>query len=320
MRFTQITAIIWLVFAMIPGLVQAQSNAVHLRGSYAQMELPPGFSEEPGMPSVVWPAAEASILFTELPVEAFQAISDGLISDPTALLGDGIELDAAANIVQHGQNGVLAYGRQQVGANLLSKWLLLIGAPHVTLLVTAQAPATLVSPDRRAVIEQALASIRVSETRSDPRDSLPFVFAESSRMKFHRILSGTTALLVARGADTGEAVRPVFAIGSSHGDDCSPWADGTTPYAEQLIGSMKRTKDLTNVVSRSAVIHDDPAIITEANAIWHDQPVTLFQTIRFRGCQYLRTIGIVPVAEADSYRPEFDQLVTASQWRGPAQK
>ena len=313
-------SIVWLVLAIMPGLVLAQSNLVHLRGSFAQMELPPGFAEEPGMAGIVWDEAQVSILFTELPVEAFQAISNGLITDPTALLGDGIELDTAANIVQFGQPGVLARGRQQAGANLLSKWLLLIGAPHVTLLVTAQAPAVLISPSRQAVIDQAMASIRVGDERSDPRDSLPFVFADSDRMEFARILSGTTALLIARGADSGETVRPVLAIGTSHGNDCSPWADGTTPYAEQLIGTMKRTKDLKNITSSTTAIHGDPAVVTEAEAIWHDQPVALFQTIRFRDCKYLRTIGIVPVVEADSYRIEFDTLVSAAQWREPASK
>ncbi len=318
MKSTFKASILWLVVAIMPAIAQSQTTPVQLRGSFVQMELPPGFVEDPGISGVTWNEAQASILFTELPVEAFQAISDGLIADPAALLGDGVELDTAANIRQHGNPGVLAHGRQQVGGNILTKWLLLVGAPHVTLLVTAQAPAIMVTPPRQALIDQALASIRISETRSDPRDSLPFVFAESDGMKFHRVLSGTTALLIARGKDGGEAIRPVFAIGTSLGKDCSPWADDSTAYAEQLIGSMKRTRDLQNVASRAAAIHEYPAIISEAEAIWHDQPVTLFQTIRFRDCQYLRTIGIAPRAQTDSYRAEFDRLVSTTQWREPA--
>ena len=51
--------------------------------------------------------------------------------------------------------------------------------------------------------------------------------------------------------------------------------------------------------------------MTEATALWHDKPVALFQTIQFRGCEYLRTIGIVPAAEADDYRPELEKLAQA---------
>ena len=322
MRLLLNTCCVWLALVLLPPLVQAQSAApaepVHLRGSYVLMDLPPGFVEDPNVSGATWVEAQASILVTELPVDAFKAISDGLINDPKALLGDGIELHAAANVVQHGHPGVLAQGRQQVAGNLLTKWLLLIGAPHVTVLVTAQAPTILVNPERQAVIDRALASIRVSATRDDPRDSLPFVFAESERMQFARILSGTTALLIARGEDKGEAVRPIFAIGTSLGNDCSPWADGKTQFAEQLIGSMKRTENLADVASRKAEIHGHPALLTEATATWHAHPVALFQTISFRGCEYLRTIGIVPIADAAAYRSEFESLANAARWRNPA--
>ena len=322
MRLMLKAAFLWLMLATLPGLAQAEP--VQFRGSYAVIDLPPGFTEQRGMTGAISEISQTSILVTELPVEAYDGIANGLLNDPKVLLGDGIELKSAAKIVQDGHPAVLAQGRQQVGAHPFEKWMLLVGAPHVTMLVTVQAPSVLTTADRRAVIDGTLASLRVSNTRSDLRDGLPFVFADSTRMQFSRVLSGTTALLVERTGDRAEdkdsASRPVFVIGASAKGDCAAWKDGTVPYAEQLIGSMNRTRDLTNLTSRQTTIQEDPAIVTEAQAFWHDQPVMLFQTMRFRDCQYLRTIGIAPIAEAPAYRTEFDELVGAAQWRSPSQQ
>lgn len=309
-------ASLWLTLAILPGMVQAEP--VQFRGSYAVIDLPQGFVEQRGMTGAISEVMQASILVTELPVEAYNGIANGLLNDPTALLGDGIDLESAAKTEQDGHPAVLAHGRQQVGAHAFEKWMLLVGAPHVTMLVTVQAPSVLTTTDRRTVIDQALASVHVSDTRSDLRDGLPFVFADSARMQFSRVLSGTTALLVERTEDKDSAIQPVFVIGASAKGDCSAWEGKPVPYAEQLIGSMNRTRDLTNIASHETTIQEDPAIVTEAQAFWHDQPVMLFQTMRFRDCQYLRTIGIAPIAEAAVYRTEFNELVGAAQWRGPS--
>jgi len=289
-----------------------------LRGSYVMMDLPEGFEEDKGFPGVVWPDVEASILITELPADAYNAVSKGLLQDPDALAEEGIELDATLGIDQNGHSAVIGRGRQLVGGHPFAKWLLLVQAPHVTLLVTAQAPLLLLTEPRRAVIEETLASIRISETRSNPREALPFVFESTERFVLFQVVSNNSAVLLERGPFEDESFRPLFAIGSSLGGDCTAWANGRLVYAEQIIRSMQQAANVTALSSREEQIGSDPAVATEAEATWDGKPVALFQTIRFRNCQYLRTIGIAPLAEAAAYRQEFAKLVAGIDWRAPA--
>lgn len=298
--------------------VTPASAAQQLTGSYVVMTLPDGFEESRQFTGALWPDASASILVTELPAKAFEPVAKGLLADPASLAEQGILLDQTEETMQGAHKALIGRGRQQVGTQPYDKWLLLIGAPHVALLVTAQMPSLLATPARTAKVEAALQSIRVAPERSDPRARLPFTFGETARFRFAQALSGS-AVLLTDAAYTGTAsTRPLFVAAASFGADCDPWKDDAHAFAAQALESLGQVEDLAISGTSDTKIGADQAVVTEAAGTMDGAPVIAVQTIRFRGCAYLRTVGIGPKAEEAFYRSEFAALAAGVVWKPDA--
>tara|TARA_R110002096_G_scaffold43171_4_gene116369 strand:- start:714 stop:1658 length:945 start_codon:yes stop_codon:yes gene_type:complete len=292
--------------------------ATQLTGSYTVIDLPEGFEESQQFSGALWPKARASILITELPPNAFEPVAQGLLADKAALSDQGILLDETEEIRQGDSKALIGRGSQQVGGQPFDKWLLLIGAPHVTLLVTAQIPTVLASPARRAKIETVLKSIAIAEKRSDPRKVLPFTFGETERFRFIRALSGSAALLTDAAYIGDPEHRPLFVIAASLGQDCRLWADGVHQFAENAAASVNQVQDLKISATYDARLGTDGGVVTEAAGQMNGQPVLVVQSIRFRDCSYIRTVGIGPVAEEALYRAEFAMLASKVTWQTAA--
>jgi len=302
-----------IVFALLA--VSPVSAAQQLTGSHAVMELPDGFEESREFIGALWREAQASILVTELPAEAFEPVAEGLREDPAALSDQGVQLDTVEATALGPHQALIGRGRQQAGAQAFEKWLLLAGSPQVTLLVTAQIPSRLATPQRVEKIEAALASIRIAPERGDPRGILPFTFGETQRFQFARALSGRAALMTDTAYEGAAGARPVFVIAASPGANCEAWSDGTHAFAAEAMASLQRVEDLAVADSYDARIGGGPAVVTEATGTVGGEDVIVVQTIRFRDCAYLRTVGIGPAANEALYRAEFDMLAAGAGWK-----
>lgn len=306
-------------FVLLCAANPATAEPTQLTGSHALIELPEGFVQSPQFTGAIWEDGKASILVTELPAEAYKAVADGLLADPTALQDQDILLDKTRVITLGEHQAVLGTGRQLVDAQPFDKWLLLVGAPHVTLLVTAQAPTIMMKPERIAKIEAALHSIRVAPDRGDVRAALPFVFGETRRFRFLRALSGNAALLTDT-AYSGEAGhRPLFVVTTALSQDCDAWADGVHAFAEKAAQSIGQIKDLAIADTHDARLGMDRGVVTEGEGMMNGRKVVVVQTFRFRDCAYLRTIGIGPANEEAVYRAEFAMLAARVCWRPAAE-
>jgi hypothetical protein len=295
----------------------AQAEMRQLRGSYIQIDVPAGFEESTQFSGLLWADASASVLVVELPVEAFGPVSKDLLSNPSVLSAQGIALTQRETLSLGGVPAQLGHGQQKVGGQTMQKWLLLAGAPKATYIITAQIPTELATPERAARMGQVLRSVRFANARTDPRAVLPFTFAESEHFRFDRTLSGSAALLVDGSHESEPEDRPLFIIAASLGPDCQAWAANRRRAAEEILRSIAKATNIAGISHTDLQLGGDPAILTTANLTMDDRPKTLVQTLRFRDCRYLRTVGIAPAAQGADYRQEFAELAKGVRWRAP---
>jgi hypothetical protein len=305
--------LIWLALAVLP--TAAGAERVHLVGSFATIDLPDGFEESRQFTGVIMPEGHATILVTELPAAAFETLANDMLTSPEALAKKNIQLDSVNKIRQGEHKALLGRGRQTLEGQSVEKWILVIGAPQATLLITAQIPTLLARPDRVARMEAALASTRVAAARSVPRTDLPFTMGETERFRLQRALSANTVLLT-EPAYTGPAnQQPIFVIAASDATDCTDGKDNPHAFANRALAGLSRVRDLAITTTYDGPIGKDAGIITEATGVMADQKVIVVQTLRFSDCGYLRTIGIGPAADAAVYRGEFAALAAQVGWQ-----
>ena len=284
-------------------------------GSFATIDLPDGFEESRQFTGVIMPEGHATILVTELPAAAFETLANDMLTSPEALAKKNIQLDSVNKIRQGEHKALLGRGRQTLEGQSVEKWILVIGAPQATLLITAQIPTLLARPDRVARMEAALASTRVAAARSVPRTDLPFTMGETERFRLQRALSANTVLLT-EPAYTGPAnQQPIFVIAASDATDCTDGKDNPHAFANRALAGLSRVRDLAITTTYDGPIGKDAGIITEATGVMADQKVIVVQTLRFSDCGYLRTIGIGPAADAAVYRGEFAALAAQVGWQ-----
>lgn len=311
-------AAILVTFLLAPVLLPTAFASQQLTGSHAVIDLPLGFEESREFTGALWQEGQASILVTELPADVFATVAEGLLADPAALADQGIMLDMVEEVALGEHEAVIGRGRQQVGSQPFEKWLLLAGSPQVTLLVTAQMPSLLATERRKDKVEAALASIRIAPDRSDPRGILPFTFGETERFRFMRALSGRAALMTDTAYEGTPETRPVFVIAASTRTNCDAWADGTHAFAREAAESLQRVEDLAISDTFDREVGGGAGVVTEATGTVGGEPVIVVQTIRFRDCSYLRTVGIGPATNEALYRAEFAMLAARASWKPQA--
>jgi hypothetical protein len=293
----------------------ASARQVHLAGSYAVIDLPGDFEESRQFTGATSPSSHAAILITELPADSFQVVAAKLLSNAQALSEKNIQLDSLKETHQGPHAALIGRGRQMIGDQSVDKWLLLIQSPKTAMLVTAELPTILATPERTAMVESALASVRVADIRQDARTVLPFTLGETERFHYERALSANTALLT-EPAYTGELARqPIFVITASRAADCGDGKDDMHAFANRTLAGIHRVKDLAITKTYDGPIGSDTGVVTEATGTMAEQDVVVMQTLRVRDCTYLRTIGIGLASDAEAYRAEFARLAAQVGWK-----
>ncbi|MGY9054404.1 MAG: hypothetical protein ACKVGZ_02155 [Alphaproteobacteria bacterium] len=306
------------LFLLLGGTAHAERQ--QLRGSYVSIDVPVEFAQSEQFSGLVWKKAQGSILVAEMPTEAFQRIAEQVLGNVEALQEQGIVLEERQDLVIDGHPAVLGRGRQQLGTQVLDKWMLLIGAPQATLFVTGQMPLITSTSSRITAMDAVLASIEVEDQRPDARAALPFTFIETERFRFEQALSNNLALLTDHVVGGAAETRPLFVISSSATQSCDQWAGGKTAFAEQALQALRAVQDIHNIQHKEFANATEAEVISIAFATKNGQPVVVHQILQFRDCRYLRSLGIAPAAEEDLYREEFATLANSVEWRAQVQK
>lgn len=270
-------------------------------GSRAGLELPDGYTAAEKFSGFVNRPQGASILINEFPAVAYAQITEGATDE--ALAGRGIIVEERRDLEVPAGPAVLIIGSQQAAGITFRKWILIVGAPDVTAMLTVQIPEG-AAPEQTSAIEAALATVQVRAELSldDQLAQLPFRLGVVEPMRIVRVAAGSSVILTRGPKDVVQAAgQPVLIVVSA----LNP------PAADADIETLARATFDT------IAGHDDKQIETAAPAQVaggdgfeilgsgkHDgsgQPVALFQHMRLIPEGYIRIVGIAhpDTSEAD---------------------
>ena len=300
------TLVISLLFLQVSALQARAQESVAVPGTQVTMPAPEGFSLSQRFAGFEDTATGASIVVMELPADAFGELRTGLTAD--ALAGRGITQSERREESVGGLPAVLISGTQVAGNLTFQKRLLVVGG-SVTALLTATVPQGYATPERLAQVEQSLLSARFSERSVGGRGELPFAFQEVAGFRFERTTGGSAALLVEDG-DTDSNDQPaIFIIVNSLSPSCAQFAGQEEAFGRRMLGEIQ---DFTvdEVVSDRNVVYGGFRGIEHVarGASSSGQAIMVVQTFLFDGCHYVRSIGMVPQVEGQSYVERFREL------------
>jgi hypothetical protein len=185
-------------------------------GSRIGLVPPPGMMASERFAGFVDPNANAAILITVLPADAYEHVTKSL--DPEALKKQGIVIDKREPMQLSTGKAFLVVGHQVAGKESYRKWLLVAAAGDLTALVSVQIPEhDSVYPD--AVVRAALETlaVRARVPQEEELRLLPFTVGDLAGFKVAAVLPGRAIVLAdlppesknaAKGAGQGAAQEP----------------------------------------------------------------------------------------------------------------
>lgn len=299
------------------GALSAQEEAWAVPGTQVVMPPPAGFSLSERFSGFEDSYTGSSILIVEMPAEAFREIERGLTAE--ALAERGIVLRERRVETIGDLPAVWISGTQAAEKLNFEKRLLLLGGT-VTVLLTATVPTIYADPPRLKNLEEAMRAARLSESRGEGRAFLPFAFDEVAGFRYRRTLAGRAAILVEE-EPLLVANRPaVFIVSLPLSASCPDYEGQEEAFGRRALGQLKDFALREVVSSRRLQLGgnrgvEHVAVGTSAKG----EAVTVVQTLVFRGCRYLRSVGMAPrvdgEVESDAYLPRFQALVSTMRFR-----
>ena len=154
-----------------PGSGKAAEGGRRVPGTIVTMTPPAGFAAATQFSGFVDPTANASIMISELPPEAYPALAsrlDSLKSAQAAFAPQGIKVAAMDRAPIAGGTALLLSGEQRAGGTAYKKWIALLQG-RKTVMITIQAPAK--ARIDKAAIRTLLTSVALGDIRRSTRNS-----------------------------------------------------------------------------------------------------------------------------------------------------
>lgn len=244
----------------------------------AQLVFPPGSSLGLTPPSGMTPSRgftgfqgpnNASIVMAELRGAEFARLGTEMTA--AQLATRGMIERSRRDFPLPGGTGLLIEGEQRVdvagGPITMTRWLLLVPATGMVGMVTLQLPQADATPEKRAEIERALATVVVRiEDVTARRAALPFAFTDAPGLRLVETMAGTSAVLMPPGSPFGtpEATRhPMLMIVTSVSRATIP--PGTeAALADTQLRRIAGTPDLTIAPSESGTLAGHASVLLRA--------------------------------------------------------
>lgn len=288
------------------GLVQA-ADAVFPRGSAFGLVPPEGMVESTGFAGFEDRAKSASILIVEMPGSAYAQVEAGFTD--AALASKGIIVDQRGNLPIADAKTLFVTGRQSAGTVMAKKWILLVGKPEATALVTVQVPeanADALPDDKVREILQSLA-YRAPPTAQEQMSGLPFHLKDLSGFRPVKVIGNTAVVLTDGPKDIVEnAEQAVFVAGIAPG---APRDDERRQFAMRALGSVPSVKEMRIERAEPLRINGQAGfeILAVAKDAISNADVKVVQWLRFGTTAHLRMIAIV---KAEDFAAEYPRLRT----------
>ncbi len=319
-------AAVVMLAAMLIAPAQA-ADLVFPAGSQLGIVPPAGMVESHNFLGFEDPQKNAAILFTVLPAQAYDQLDKTLV--PEAMKKDGVDIEKREPIQFGFGKGFILSGTQATDTARYRKWLVVVGAPKVTALVTVQVPNQDADYSDKAMRDAiATLALRDSVPDAEQLSRLPFKLTDFAGLSIGEVLPGRAVILIDKAA--ADAVQansqtkngqskdakdqskdaPVFAtrmfIGAVPG---APEPNNRSNFARMLFQQIAGIKDVQIQDAESLRIGGQQGFETLAKAkdVQTDADVMVVQWLRFGTSGFLQIIG---VARADGWPDTFTRLRT----------
>jgi hypothetical protein len=261
------------------------------------------------------PNEEAAILINVLPAAAYAQIEKSVDFD--AAKKQGVHLEKREPITLSAGKGVLLNGWQMAENSRFRKYLLLLAADDLTVLVTVQVPdQDTLYPDKAVRAALATLAVRAKVPESEELTLLPFEVGDLAGFQIDGVLPGRALILSEApppGAneekkdDANGPLRAHFLIAAVPGGPSDP-ADRPN-FAKLSFDEISGIRNVHLTMSESLRVNGQSGYQTMADAqdARTGADVKVVQWLRFGGGGFLQMVGIGP---ADSWTTVLGRLRT----------
>lgn len=174
----------------------AAADAVFPTGSAVGVVPPQGMSPATSFAGFQDEICNAAIVVAMFPSNAYPDVVVGF-SDDGKLAQQGITVQRRERLTVGGNPALLVVGRQRSGTGSIRKWIIIVGSPTGTALVTAQYTDMAAATYPDAVIRAALTSVvfRAPPTLAEQAAALPYTVARLGGFRIVSVISGTALIL-----------------------------------------------------------------------------------------------------------------------------
>ena len=286
------------------------AQLVFLPGKSVGMIPPSGFRPSSKFSGFEFPEAASSILVAEFPPEAYGEMSGGLTD--TALASQSITVSSRKPVSINGVDGLVISGTQTFNGQPFDKWIMLLDAKSVTVMISAQGLSGQKLDD--ASVMTAFESVRIRAPRSleDQLAELPFSVGTLAGFRIIRTFTGNSVLLTKGPKDTvTDASQPVIIVvrplAAEYPTNIAPSA-----LSEQLLRSMKTVKiSSVGKLSKTTVAGADGHEMTGvATHITSGKPVSVFQWLQLESGKQIRVVAVVSAAQSKAMLSDLRALAS----------
>jgi hypothetical protein len=294
-----------LLFALF--VLPAQgADVVYPTGSRVGLAPPPGLSISKSFLGFEDRDSRVAIVIVPLPPNAFDEIAAS--STPEVLAKQGITLERREDVSHPLGKAFLAVGRQQIENVPLRKWMMVVAAGEITVLVTAQIPDDAEKAYPTEVVRAALTSVAIRPVvpLEEQLSLLPFRVNELAGFKVGGVMPGRAIMLTdgdAKTAAPGMDTHMVIAIAPGGPQQASE----RDAFARDAFTSIPNLKDVRVTSSESLRMGGQQGhqIMATGKDGATGQDITVVQWLRFGGGAYLHLIG---VSRTDAWTPAYTRF------------
>lgn len=257
-------------------------------------------------------ATGSSILFVDMPAEAFPQLKTGMT--PQALKSQGVELTGPAREVKlpGGEAALLMSGKQTIPGGVFRKWILIANGKDATVLITAQSPDTAAAKLSDAAMESALLGMKIrgKPSATEQLGALPFDVKDKAGFRVVNTVAGSALLLTDGPLDTiKNAVQPLVIVAGSMAG--APPADQRQAFAKAAFGTVAGVSGLA--VKEDKTSADGQGVISGTGKdAASGEAVSVIQVTGFSNEGFIRSILVCREAELAKYRDRFLKLAAST--------
>ena len=304
------------VFSTVLATAAAAADAIFPPGSRVGLVPPPGMVPSKSFDGFADPEKDAAILITVLPAGAYPQFEKTMDSD--ALKKQGVSLDKREPIKLDSGKGFLLSGRQVADKTHYRKWLLVVAADDLTVLVTVQAPEQeTVYSDRIVRASLATLSVRAKVPEAEELGLLPFAVTDLAGFHIDGVLRGRVLMLSdAHKENPEDAAKGALLVGGSDArlliaalPSAPVEPNDHANFARLAFNEIGGIRDVHVTMSEPLRIGGQSGYQTmaEAKDARSGTDIRVVQWLRFGGGGFMQMIGVGP---ADTWTSVLSRLRT----------